>query len=117
HGSANHARSDADAQLRNPGIRLGQKIAEVHSSGAAKALARRKSLRLADIMAHLVAHLGTYCLVGCAAIGTAASFRGAVEELAFTGRVVYVGYAKEPVSYETRHFVQKKLDILGSRNA
>jgi len=50
------------------------------------------------------------------AIGTAATFRAAVEEVAFTGRVVYIGYAKEPVSYETRLFVQKELDILGSRN-
>jgi threonine dehydrogenase-like Zn-dependent dehydrogenase len=40
-----------------------------------------------------------------------------VEEVAFSGRVVYIGYAKEPVSYETRLFVQKELDILGSRNA
>jgi threonine dehydrogenase-like Zn-dependent dehydrogenase len=30
---------------------------------------------------------------------------------------VYIGYAKEPVSYETRLFVQKELDVLGSRNA
>jgi 2-desacetyl-2-hydroxyethyl bacteriochlorophyllide A dehydrogenase len=51
------------------------------------------------------------------AIGTPATFRAAVEEVAFTGRVVYIGYAKEPVSYETRLFVQKELDILGSRNA
>jgi 2-desacetyl-2-hydroxyethyl bacteriochlorophyllide A dehydrogenase len=51
------------------------------------------------------------------AIGTPATFRAAVEEVAFTGRVVYIGYAKEPVSYETRFFVQKELDILGSRNA
>jgi integrase len=36
---------------------------------------------------------------------------------AWSGRVVYIGYAKEPVSYETRLFVQKELDILGSRNA
>lgn len=51
------------------------------------------------------------------AIGTPATFRAAVEEVAFTGRVVYIGYAKEPVAYETRLFVQKELDILGSRNA
>ena len=51
------------------------------------------------------------------AIGTPATFRSAVEEVAFTGRVVYIGYAKEPVSYETRLFVQKELDVLGSRNA
>jgi threonine dehydrogenase-like Zn-dependent dehydrogenase len=51
------------------------------------------------------------------AIGLPFTFRAAVEEVAFTGRVVYIGYAKEPVSYETRLFVQKELDILGSRNA
>jgi threonine dehydrogenase-like Zn-dependent dehydrogenase len=51
------------------------------------------------------------------AVGTPATFRAAVEEVAFTGRVVYIGYAKESVSYETRLFVQKELDILGSRNA
>jgi threonine dehydrogenase-like Zn-dependent dehydrogenase len=33
------------------------------------------------------------------------------------GRVVYIGYAKELIEYETRLFVQKELDILGSRNA
>lgn len=51
------------------------------------------------------------------AIGLPETFRAAVEEVAFTGRVVYIGYAKEPVSYETRLFVQKELDIRGSRNA
>jgi len=51
------------------------------------------------------------------AIGLPQTFRAAVEEVAFTGRVVYIGYAKEPVSYETRLFVQKELDILGTRNA
>ena len=51
------------------------------------------------------------------AVGTPATFRAAVEEVSFTGRVVYIGYAKEPVSYETRLFVQKELDVIGSRNA
>lgn len=55
--------------------------------------------------------------VAIEAIGTGATFRAAVEEVAFAGRVVYIGYAKEPVSYETRLFVQKELDVLGSRNA
>jgi threonine dehydrogenase-like Zn-dependent dehydrogenase len=55
--------------------------------------------------------------VAIEAIGLAQTFRAAVEEVAFTGRVVYIGYAKEPVAYETRLFVQKELDILGSRNA
>lgn len=51
------------------------------------------------------------------AIGVPMTFRAAVEEVAFTGRVVYIGYTKEPVSYETRLFVQQELDIMGSRNA
>jgi 2-desacetyl-2-hydroxyethyl bacteriochlorophyllide A dehydrogenase len=51
------------------------------------------------------------------AIGLPETFRAAVDEVAFTGRVVYIGYAKEPVAYETKLFVQKELDILGSRNA
>lgn len=51
------------------------------------------------------------------AIGLPDTFRAAVELVAFSGRVVYIGYAKEPVSYETRLFVQKELHILGSRNA
>jgi threonine dehydrogenase-like Zn-dependent dehydrogenase len=50
------------------------------------------------------------------AVGIPATFKAAVEEVAFTGRVVYIGYAKAPVEYETRFFVQKELDILGSRN-
>lgn len=51
------------------------------------------------------------------AIGLPETFCAAVEEVAFTGRVVYIGYAKEPVAYDTRLFVQKELDIMGSRNA
>lgn len=51
------------------------------------------------------------------AIGLPVTFRAAVEEVGFAGRVVYIGYAKEPVEYETRRFVQKELAIYGSRNA
>jgi threonine dehydrogenase-like Zn-dependent dehydrogenase len=51
------------------------------------------------------------------AVGLPQTFQMAVEEVAFTGRVVYIGYAKEPVAFETKLFVQKELDILGSRNA
>jgi len=33
------------------------------------------------------------------AVGTPETFRAAVEEVAYTGRVVYIGYSKQPVSY------------------
>lgn len=51
------------------------------------------------------------------AVGLPATFRAAVDLVAFAGRVVYVGYAKRPVEYETKYFVMKELDIRGSRNA
>ncbi len=51
------------------------------------------------------------------AVGSPATFRLAVEEVAFAGRVVYIGYAKAPVEYDSKQFVLKELDILGSRNA
>ena len=51
------------------------------------------------------------------AIGIPATFQAAVELVGVAGRVVYIGYAKAPVQYESRLFVQKELDVLGSRNA
>ena len=40
-----------------------------------------------------------------------------VDEVAFTGRMVCIGYAKKSVEFQTKFFVQKELDIRGSRNA
>jgi 2-desacetyl-2-hydroxyethyl bacteriochlorophyllide A dehydrogenase len=51
------------------------------------------------------------------AVGIPQTFRAAVDEACFAGRVVYIGYAKKPVEYDTRHIVQRELDIMGSRNA
>ncbi|MDR0558557.1 MAG: zinc-binding alcohol dehydrogenase family protein [Prevotellaceae bacterium] len=51
------------------------------------------------------------------AVGAPATYQMAVNEAAFTGRVVYIGYAKSEVSFETKYFVMKELDIRGSRNA
>lgn len=51
------------------------------------------------------------------AVGLPETFVAAVQAVAFAGRVVYIGYAKEPVTYDTSGFVKKELDILGSRNA
>jgi 2-desacetyl-2-hydroxyethyl bacteriochlorophyllide A dehydrogenase len=70
---------------------------------------------LHDELAQLTDGMGPDVIIE--AIGLPQTFRAAVEEVAFTGRVVYIGYAKEQVAYETRLFVQKELDILGSRNA
>ena len=51
------------------------------------------------------------------AVGSTPTYQMAVDEVAFTGRVVCIGYAKAEVSFETKYFVQKELDIRGSRNA
>jgi len=50
------------------------------------------------------------------AVGSPITYRQAVEEVAFTGRVVCIGYAKSPVEFNTSLFVQKEIEILGSRN-
>lgn len=55
--------------------------------------------------------------VAIEAVGLPATFTACVDEVCFAGRVVYIGYAKAPVSYETKYFVMKELDIMGSRNA
>ena len=51
------------------------------------------------------------------AVGSPVTYRMAVDEVAFTGRVVCIGYSKDDVTFTTRLFVQKELDIRGSRNA
>ncbi|MDR0541830.1 MAG: zinc-binding alcohol dehydrogenase family protein [Dysgonamonadaceae bacterium] len=51
------------------------------------------------------------------AVGSPITYRTAIDEVAFTGRVVCIGYAKTEIAFETKYFVMKELDIRGSRNA
>lgn len=51
------------------------------------------------------------------AVGHPVTYVMAVDEVAFTGRVICIGYAKSEVAFQTKYFVQKELDIRGSRNA
>ncbi len=91
-----------------------RKLAVASEAGAAHVINSAKD-DLHNSLAELTDGLGPDVVIE--AVGTAATFRAAIEEVAYTGRVVYVGYAKEPVEYETRFFLLKELDILGSRNA
>ena len=50
------------------------------------------------------------------AVGSPYTYKAAVEEVAYTGRVVCIGYAKSPVEFNTGIFVRKEIEILGSRN-
>ena len=91
-----------------------EKLVVARAAGGSHSINTAKEL-LHDRLQELTEGRGPDVIVE--AIGTSQTFRAAVEEVGFTGRVVYIGYAKEPVSYETKLFVQKELDILGSRNA
>ena len=51
------------------------------------------------------------------AVGLPETFTRAIDLACFGGRVVYIGYSKAPVSYDTKFFNLKELDIMGSRNA
>ena len=51
------------------------------------------------------------------AVGSSVTYQIAVNEVAFAGRVVCIGYAKGDVSLSTGLFVKKELDVRGSRNA
>ncbi|MBQ3635067.1 MAG: zinc-binding alcohol dehydrogenase family protein [Bacteroidales bacterium] len=51
------------------------------------------------------------------AVGSPMTYQMAADVVAFTGRVTCIGYAKSEVSFQTKYFVQKELDIRGSRNA
>ncbi len=51
------------------------------------------------------------------AVGLPATFTQAVDIACFAGRIVYIGYSKAPVTYDTKYFNMKELDIHGSRNA
>ena len=91
-----------------------RKLAVAGQAGAAHLINSRNS-NVHDELVKLTDGAGPDVIIE--AVGMPATFRMAVEEVAFTGRVVYIGYAKEPVDYETRLFVMKELDIMGSRNA
>lgn len=51
------------------------------------------------------------------AVGSTPTYQMAIDEIGFTGRVVCIGYAKSEIAFQTKFFVQKELDIRGSRNA
>lgn len=58
---------------------------------------------------------GADCVIE--AVGSPITYVTAIDAVGFTGRVVCIGYAKNAVEFQTKYFVQKELDIRGSRNA
>ena len=90
------------------------KLALARQAGAKLAINTRTQPVHQELL-NLTGGLGPDVIVE--AVGTAGTYQMAIEEVAHTGRVVYVGWSKEPVSFETKLFVHKELDILGSRNS
>lgn len=64
---------------------------------------------------HLTRGQGVHVVIE--AVGLTETFKKAIDLVCFAGRVVYIGYAKALVEYDTSLFVKKELDIKGSRNA
>lgn len=91
-----------------------QKLALAQKCGAALAI-HSGNESLHDRLQQLTGGHGPEVVIE--AIGLPQTFQAAVSEVSFAGRVVYIGYAKAPVEYETKYFVMKELDIRGSRNA
>jgi threonine dehydrogenase-like Zn-dependent dehydrogenase len=78
-------------------------------------LINSKTMNLETEVLKLTADHGPAIVVE--AIGLADTFVAAVDLAAFCGRVVYVGYVKDPVLFDTKKFVMKEIQIRGARNA
>ncbi|MBX2997621.1 MAG: zinc-binding alcohol dehydrogenase family protein [Caldilineaceae bacterium] len=59
---------------------------------------------------------GEGAAVAIEAVGAPATYRLAIDMVAYAGRVAVVGYAKEEITFDTAMWVRKELDILGARN-
>lgn len=91
-----------------------EKLALARKIGAAHTI-NSKTENVHERVLELTASQGADVVVE--AVGSPATYLMAVDEVAFTGRVVCIGYAKSEVPFQTKFFVQKELDIRGSRNA
>lgn len=92
----------------------GRKSETLRKLGA-KAVINPLETDLEQAVADLTGGRGADVIIEAA--GVAQTFRLAVDLAPFTGRIVYIGYAKGEVAYETKFFNLKELDIRGSRNA
>lgn len=103
-------------------LRAGARVIAVDLSDAKLAVARQLGAHdtvnaSGDVKAAIAALTGEGPDVVIEAVGAEATFLQAVDMVVTTGRVVYIGYAKAPIAYDTKYFITKELDIRGSRNA
>ena len=91
-----------------------EKLALAHRTGATYVI-NSKTEDVCERVRQLTNGLGADVVIE--AVGSPATYVMAVDAVSFTGRVVCIGYAKSEVAFQTKYFVQKELDIRGSRNA
>lgn len=96
------------ADVDDTKLELARKLGATHTINTATQEIHTEIMSVTD---------GRGCDVVIEAVGRPETYNAAIAEVAFTGRVVYIGYAKERVSFDTSCFVKKELDIRGSRNA
>ena len=91
-----------------------EKLAIAKEMGAAFALNTRSD-SFHDELSDITSGMGPDVVIE--AVGSPVTYTMAVDEVAFTGRVACIGYSKSDVTFQTKLFVQKEMDIKGSRNA
>lgn len=91
-----------------------EKLALAKRLGAAHTI-NSKTQDLHSTLMELTAGMGPDVVVE--AVGSVPTYQAAINEVAFSGRVVCIGYSKNDVTLTTSLFVKKELHIFGSRNA
>jgi 2-desacetyl-2-hydroxyethyl bacteriochlorophyllide A dehydrogenase len=89
-------------------LELAQKIGATHCINS-------KTTNLHDALQEITNGHGPDVVIEAA--GNPATYQAAFEEVAFAGRVVCIGYAKSDISFSTKLWVQKEIELYGSRNA
>jgi threonine dehydrogenase-like Zn-dependent dehydrogenase len=91
-----------------------EKLALAKRLGASYTINSREQ-DLHSTLTELTGGLGPTVVVE--AVGSVSTYQAAIDEVAFSGRVVCIGYSKNDVTFHTGLFVKKELNIRGSRNA
>ena len=91
-----------------------EKLALARRLGAAHTV-NSKTQDLHTTLMELTGGMGPTVVVE--AVGSIPTYQAAISEVAFSGRVVCIGYSKSDVTLPTSLFVKKELNIRGSRNA
>lgn len=106
-GSVNRGAEVIAIDIDESKMKIARKIGALHTINTTKVNLHEALLEITD---------GDGPDVFIEAVGSPLTYRTAVEEVAYTGRVVCIGYAKKPVEFNTGIFVRKEIEILGSRN-